>query len=193
MGKVLLIGGSPMTGKTSAAVKISSYFQIPCISTDDIGEILQTAKNIDPMKGLDYLDYYSKTDENKMFDDMIGYHRCLEKAVLKMIDIHSQWGNSVIIEGYALYPHFLGKLNANTDAVWLSADEQLLETRVENSRAFKNASPDIKEKYLKRSVMHNRLIQNECSEFMCKTLKIDRNVTPEMMMKKIVGMININF
>jgi len=62
MKKVILIGGSPMVGKSTAAVALASKLRVPCLSTDDIGEILQTVSAIDPMKGQQYLDYYANTE-----------------------------------------------------------------------------------------------------------------------------------
>ena len=41
MGKVLMIGGSPMTGKSTAAAAMGSVRRWPCLSTDDVGEVLQ--------------------------------------------------------------------------------------------------------------------------------------------------------
>lgn len=37
MGKVLMIGGSPMTGKSTAAAAMGSVRRWPFLSTDDVG------------------------------------------------------------------------------------------------------------------------------------------------------------
>lgn len=41
--KVILIGGSPMSGKSTVASRLSALYGYSHISTDDIGEILQMA------------------------------------------------------------------------------------------------------------------------------------------------------
>jgi len=56
--KVILIGGSPMSGKSTLATRLSACYEYSHISTDDIGEILQTALDINPMKEFDYREYY---------------------------------------------------------------------------------------------------------------------------------------
>ncbi|MBP5605325.1 MAG: hypothetical protein J6X60_07255, partial [Ruminiclostridium sp.] len=155
MGKVLLIGGSPMTGKSTAARKIASMYEISAVSTDDIGEILKTAADIDPMKGMNYLDYYENTDIDTLIKDLETYHLAIRNAVTRMIEIHSGWGASMIIEGYAIYPDI--KLTANTSAVWFTAPEELLRSRLEKSAAFARASEKAKEHYLQRSLRHDRL------------------------------------
>lgn len=51
--KVILIGGSPMIGKTPLALKLASKYEYGCISIDDINEIISTVSDINPMKDLD--------------------------------------------------------------------------------------------------------------------------------------------
>ena len=89
MGKVLLIGGSPMIGKSTVAKRIAIEYSLNCISTDDIGEILQTALNIDPMMGRNYLEYYENTNVNSLIEDLKKYHSAMKRAIIRMRDKHS--------------------------------------------------------------------------------------------------------
>ena len=163
MGKVLLIGGSPMTGKSTAARKIAAMYELPAVSTDDIGQMLQTVSDIDPMKGRYYLEYYENTDPDTLMEDMRTYHSAIGKAVARLTEIHSSWGCSMIIEGYAIYPDIT--LNSRTDAVWLTAPEGLLRSRLESSAAFMNASDKAKENYLSRSLRLDRFIRGQCAKY----------------------------
>ena len=61
MKKVILIGGSPMSGKSTIALKLAQRLNYPCIPADDIGEALQTVADIDPMRGMHYHEYYINT------------------------------------------------------------------------------------------------------------------------------------
>lgn len=182
----MLIGGSPMIGKTTASKRIASAYGISCMSTDDIGEILQTAADINPMKGLNYLDYYESKSFDTQIDDLKKYHKHIEKAILKMVEIHSTWGSSMVIEGYAIYPHSVDFENPNVDSVWLIASEELLRSRLEKSQAFENASPRARESYLSRSIWHNRLIENECKTMNCKHLYVDTSETADALMMRII-------
>ena len=80
MGKVLMIGGSPMTGKSTAAAAMGSVRRWPCLSTDDVGEVLQAALPLDPMRGMDYRDYYACVPEDGLIEDIRRYHRAMEPA-----------------------------------------------------------------------------------------------------------------
>ena len=104
MGKVLMIGGSPMTGKSTAAAAMGSVRRWPCLSTDDVGEVLQAALPLDPMRGMDYRDYYACVPEDGLIEDIRRYHRAMEPALERLVAIHSTWGGPLVLEGWALYP-----------------------------------------------------------------------------------------
>ncbi len=189
MGKVLLIGGSPMIGKSTVARKISAMYEWSHLSTDDIGEMLQTVVDINPMKDMPYLDYYENTEVEVQIEDMLQYHRHIEKAILKMINIHSQWGQSMVMEGYAIYPNIV--TNKNTEAIWLIATEELIRNRLDKSKAFSSASVKAKENYLKRSLWHNNFVEEQCRLHNRKQLKIYGNEMVDEIVKGIIEKVGL--
>lgn len=191
MGKVLLLGGSPMIGKSTVAKRISSMYETLNLSTDDIGEILQTIVDINPMKDINYLDYYEYSDLDVQIRDMQEYHKNIENAIMKMINIHSNWGESMVIEGYAIYPQSF--TNDNVDAVWLIATDDLLKNRLAESAAFELASDTAKENYLNRSIWHNRFIEKQCKTYNCKSIVITGAETVDEVVTEILGISNISF
>jgi len=191
MGKVLLIGGSPMIGKSTVAKKISAMYELQNISTDDVGEILQTVVDINPMKNLSYLDYYEKTELNTLIEDMGEYHKVISKAISKIIDIHSKWGGLIVIEGYAIYPN--KSIYDNVEAIWLIADEKLLTDRMQTSPSFANASANAKNKYLERSLWHNDYILQECKKYNRKYIKVNGEESAEEIAKKIIEILEFSF
>lgn len=186
MGKVLLIGGSPMVGKSSVARKIAARHELSCMSTDDIGEILQTQVNINPMKGQDYLYYYENSDVDTLIEDLLQYHQNMQNAIERIVRIHSEWSSSIILEGYAIYPSNIQNKNANIDAIWILANEDLLEKRLNNAPAFQNASLKAKENYLKRSIWHNQFLEKECAKYNCKSIRVNGVETVNDLMVKIL-------
>lgn len=73
--KVILIGGSPLVGKTSLAIKLASKFEYACISTDDVGQILRTVNKNHPMNGIDFREYYIKKSSKDLISDMTKLHK----------------------------------------------------------------------------------------------------------------------
>jgi len=166
MSKVILIGGSPMTGKSTVATVLASELKCACISTDDIGEVLQTVTDINPIKGQYYTDYYSNTSKEKLIEDIKVYHAQIKPAIKRLIDIHTSWGAPIIIEGWAIYPDLLDGLKTEeVKSVWLIANKILLQKRLEHNTAFfKDASNPEKmiENYLYRSCWHNDYLLEQC-------------------------------
>ena len=197
--KVILIGGSPMVGKSTVAAATASKLPYSCvsvISTDDIGEILLTVSDIDPMKGQNYLEYYAHSPKKKLIGDITEYHRKLEPAICRLIDIHSTWGNPLIMEGYALYPELMGKINSdNVFSVWLIAGDGLLEKRMKARKSFYQDAKEPEkaiENYLYRSEWHNRKIFEECKAEKQKYITVNEDSAAQDIAAMIMENLSIN-
>ena len=193
MKKVILIGGSPMVGKSTVAALVASNLMFPCVSTDDIGEALQTVSDINPMGSRDYLDYYAQSDTQRLIDDMIEYHQKLEPAIARLIDIHSDWGNPLIMEGWALYPEPVGRINnEHVFSVWLIAEDGLLRKRMAMKKSFWQDAREpekVIENYLYRSEWHNRKLLEQCKTEKQRYIVIGEDSTAEGIVKVILEMI----
>jgi 2-phosphoglycerate kinase len=181
--KVILIGGSPMSGKSTLARKLSSYLGYANISTDDIGEVLQTAVDINPMKGFDYREYYIKKTEEELKADTIDYHLKLYPAIERLIEVHYTWGSPIIIEGWALYPSILKNTGKeNIKKLWIVCTEAVFTKRLNEDIGFYKGTSDeelMKAKYLQRSLWHNDKIIDECGQFDENVIKVDEWLSVE--------------
>jgi len=185
MQKVILIGGSPRVGKSTAAALLASKLLRPCISTDDIGLALQSVLDINPMKGYDYPDYYALKTKQELIDDIIAYHQKLKPAITRLVEEHAAWGDPIIMEGWALYPELVRKIeNEQVFSVWLIAEEGLLENRIRSSCAF-GGNAKVIANYLARSQWHNNLLLEQCKTHNRKFIFVEEGMTPEEIVKKI--------
>jgi len=185
MGHVILIGGSPMAGKSTAAVELASKLKWPCVSTDDIGAALQTVVPINPMQGQDYRDYYADTPQRQLQLDTLQYHKALEPAIKRLIEDHSTWGNSIVMEGWALYPDAIAPLcNENVSSVWLIAGEGLLETRMRDQSNFLDGKAA--QQYLLRSKWHNDFLLAQCKAHNARYIVVDGSESPELLAAKVL-------
>lgn len=189
MTKVILIGGSPMCGKSTVSKVLASRLGWACISADDIGEILQTAIDINPMKGQKYTEYYSEHTVSELIEDTVSYHKKLIPAVLRLIDIHSTWGEPIIIEGWALYPEIMNEIeNQSVKSVWLIANKSLFENRFLNNIEFYQLAVNpktMKENYLYRSLWHNDYILEQCKLKKQSYILVSENMSVDDILKKI--------
>lgn len=195
MGNVLLLGGGPMIGKSTVALEISSHFKINCISTDDIAEILQSIDDISPIKDKNFLEYYAINYVNKLILDISKYHKTIEPAIHRIIDIHSSWGSSLILERWAIYPNSIIKYkdSSNIKSLWLIAENSLLEEPIRLNVSFNNEnnfSENDVGNYVKRSIWHYNLILDQCKINDCNYIVINRNKTKTELFKKIITVTN---
>ena len=191
--KVVLIGGSPMSGKTTLATKIASKYLCNCISTDDIAQVIQTVIDVNPMKELDYREYYVRKSIDDLVKDIIEYHEKIWPSIKRLIDIHSTWSNPIIIEGWALYPRLVKELGAkNIKNIWLVCDEKVFVERLIESKEFYLGATDVDlmiSNYLKRSIWHNNKIFEEIKEFKEGYIRISVGLTEEELFKRAIELL----
>src|SRR5579872_2819760 len=120
--KVILIGGAPLSGKSTLAAELSKRLQIPWVSTDDIRKWMEQIVRKEDYPdlfygdGLDVVAFYEKFKtaeeifqrENKQGDDV-------QKGIKAMIESF-WWWDKFIIEGIAITPTFVRQFqNTHTD------------------------------------------------------------------------------
>lgn len=193
--KVILIGGSPMIGKTSLAIKIASQLKYCCLSTDDLGEAVRainTNKDLDPMKGFDYRSYYLKKTAAELIEETFIQHHLMEKSIMKVVKAHYEWGHPAVIEGWNLYPEFLTKYKKpDILSIWLTANKDFFKTRIFNNNLFSSgATAENKwiKNYLERTKWHNSIIKKQAVVFNEKLIVVEEKDTTDDLIFKIEKM-----
>lgn len=193
--KVILIGGSPMSGKTTLAARLSACYEYSHISTDDIGEIIQTVIDINPMKGFDYKEYYIQKTFKQLIKEAYDYHEKIFPAIERLITIHSNWSSPIIIEGWALYPEMLKHIvNENVKKIWLICEQKVLQKRLIKNKPFYTGASDeevMMSNYLKRSIWHNEKLSNECNVTGDKYIYITNEMEIEELLQKSISLLDV--
>ncbi len=188
--KVILIGGSPMSGKTTLAIKLAAKYEYACVSTDDIGEIVGTVADVNPMKGYDYREYYVNNSIADLINYTSRYHRILWPSIKHLIEVHSTWSTPIIIEGWALYPKLVNAIESeNVKTIWLVSDKDILEKRLVDDRDFyKGASSEkaMITNYLQRSIWHNEKIFSEVTELNNDYIRVTKDLPEEKLVGKAI-------
>ena len=190
--KVILIGGSPRVGKSTAAALLASKLLRPCISTDDVGLALQSVLDINPMKGYPYPDYYAQRTPQQLIDDIVAYHKKVEPAIARLVETHSAWGDPLVMEGWALYPKLVRRIeNEQVFSVWLIAGEGLLEQRVRKNTSFLegNEPEKVIANYLARSAWHNKTMLEQCIALKRSYIRVELGMTTEEIVEAIQTML----
>ena len=152
MNKVILIGGSPLAGKTTIAKKLSVQLKIPWISTDTVREqmrkivrkkdypFLFTFSNATPKMAISYLTKHTPKEIVKhQNEESIN----VLEGVKAFIETDEEW-ESLIIEGIAILPKEVSKLDQKKVKAFFLIDENINNIR---NKIYKRGLWDDAEKY----------------------------------------------
>lgn len=89
--------------------------------------------------------------------------------------------------------YFINQQSVINNSYWLIATEELIRDRLNNSKAFAMASDKAKQNYLKRSIWHNKFLEEQCSLHNRKQIKICGNETVDEIAEKIIRETKIEF
>jgi 2-phosphoglycerate kinase len=173
--RVILIGGAPMTGKTTVAHRLAARLGYGCLSTDDLGEALRAVTTIDshphlhPMAGYDYCEYYVTRSPDALIADVSREHHALWPAVQRVIHTHATWGEPLIMEGWSLWPERVAQLRLpSVRSLWFVAQEETLRERLVQAVEFYRGASDevaMMRHYLARSFWYNAQLKEAVNTF----------------------------
>ncbi|MBN1934981.1 MAG: hypothetical protein JW934_09970 [Anaerolineae bacterium] len=161
-------------GKSAVARCIAARYEYGCISTDDIGKAVSSVystlsrNKIDPMDGMDWREYFTQTSVDLLLDYDAESHKRMWPALDKIIRAHSTWSDSLVIEGYALWPEqVIAAGFTATGAIWLTCDDLLLESRIRSRPDFYRGAADeetLINNFLRRSSRYNELMLKSAAQ-----------------------------
>jgi 2-phosphoglycerate kinase len=180
--RVILIGGAPMSGKTTVAYRLAATLGYGCLSTDDLGEALRAVTTKDshphlhPMEGYDYREYYVTRSPDALIADVTREHRALWPAVQSVIRKHATWGKPIVIEGWSLWPERVTQLRLpSVRALWFVADEQTLHERLVQAVEFYGGASNeeaMRDHYLARSFWYNARLKEAVKQFALTSIEL---------------------
>jgi 2-phosphoglycerate kinase len=194
ISKVFVIGGSPMSGKTTLARELASMHKYSCISTDDIGESLRAVikdNAFNPMHNRTYIDYYQNNSIDQLINDTIIQHEKYWPSILAVIKAHLNWSCPMIIEGWGLYPKNINTIKSdNISSIWLIGNSTFFRMRLDNDIDFYKDSSNqdlFKSNFLERTVWHNNKIKEEAIEANMEIVELRNDTTITELVKQCEG------
>jgi 2-phosphoglycerate kinase len=184
--KVVLIGGAPMSGKTTVARRLAAKLGYAGLSTDDLGEAVraittaQSHPDFHPMAGYDYREYYVCHSVEEIISHISKQHKALWPAIEVVNRGHASWGQPIIIEGWNLYPEWVKQLELpNIKSIWLIADEELLEHWIrKDERVYRGASNEevLIQHYLGLSVWYNAQLKRTVERMAMPSIQLGLDI-----------------
>ncbi|MFI7413861.1 AAA family ATPase [Streptomyces sp. NPDC049627] len=148
--RVVLIGGTSHTGKSTVARAVAERLGFDCRSTDKLarhpGRPWRTAE-WDPPPHV--AEHYAGLDVDELIRSVLDHYARLWPRIEELItDRATGDGPGLVLEGSALWPARVARLTSvpHTGAVWLTADEAVLRERMRSSARYAEATD--RERYL---------------------------------------------
>ena len=148
--RVLLLGGAPMSGKTTVARVLAAELAWDLVHIDDLAQAVRAVASedalgaLDPMAGYDWREYYLQRSADELVSDAVRAHVALWPAIKAVTASRASWGLPAVIEGWALSPALVraAALPEAVCAVWLSATEDVFTPRVRAEEGFYAGASD---------------------------------------------------
>jgi 2-phosphoglycerate kinase len=176
MSHYYLIGGAPLTGKSTITQKLEGYVTVP---TDDVRTFLQNILKVEENPelfydhGLDAVAFYDKyKDAKTVFAHELRQAEATQRGVDALMKSNFPW-DKIAIEGIAITPAYVDKIRTTGeyDMEWMflyDDDVNRIRQRIYDRGLYDDADkyPDeIKEIEVEWVVMYNEFYKSECVKY----------------------------
>ena len=122
--------------------------------------------------------------------DATRVHEEVWPAIEAIVRAHAEWGDPVIIEGWALCPERVAAIGYdNVSAIWLTADEGFLESQTRAATGFYRGASDEESmirKFVGRSVRYNELIVSATNDLGLVTVRVDAGISVDELAEQCI-------
>jgi 2-phosphoglycerate kinase len=132
--RVILIGGSSHSGKSTIAKKIAEKIEWSFLSTDSLARHPGRPWKPNPKDiPVHVVEHYSTLSVDELIEDVLHHYRGVWSNIKDIIALYvsdSSCGG-LIIEGSALWPEFVTSHNATSvKSIWLTAENDQFQERI---------------------------------------------------------------
>ncbi|MER6363281.1 hypothetical protein [Kitasatospora sp. NPDC001527] len=165
MLRVVLIGGTSHTGKSTLARVVAERLGFECRSTDTLA---RHPGRPWPVPGWELpphvADHYRTLSVEELIASVLGHYARLRPRIEELVAgrVADGDGPGLVLEGSALWPAAVaGLVGPGTAALWLTAEEAVLRDRIRRGGRYTEADEDgryLMDAFLARSVRYQELM-----------------------------------
>lgn len=160
--RVILIGGTSHTGKSTLTASLAEQLGWRTLSTDHLarhpGRPWRAPPEVVPTR---VAEHYRSLSAEALLDDVLQHYQRLWPSIRELVTRHATdgGGEHLIVEGSALWPESVASLQIeHVAAVWLTASDSLLQRRIADASRLAEVTGDeqlLIEKFLERTLRYN--------------------------------------
>jgi 2-phosphoglycerate kinase len=197
--RVLLIGGTSHTGKSTLAHAVAARLKWQQRSTDKLARHpgRPWADGSELVPGNVARHYLSLNVEELVTDVLRHYHDNVWPVVETLINTHAADASmgGLVLEGSALWPAQWAARTAKNDNVsiiWLTADDSLIKNRIlENSRhALRSAKEKVPiEKFIQRTLLYNEQMMGLITQYGFPYFSVESNLSVDELTDRCIDLL----
>jgi len=198
--RIILVGGAPLSGKTSLSKAIARRLEMAHISTDDISTAIRAITSAESHPALHCLDvdgcfrdYYPSHTPERLMEDAMAFHRAAWPAIEAVARAHADWDRPALIEGWGILPEFVAGIGLeNTKAVFLIPEETVHEQRCRADISFWEGAADeegLIRSFARRSILFGRMLEASAREHGLPVLRPSRETSLEETVDLALGLL----
>lgn len=179
MGKVLLIGGSSHSGKSTLAAELGLRTGSRVIATDSLARHPGRPWREHPNSIPEHVRaHYATLTVDELIEDVLKHYKKLWPRVAQLIlaQLSNADSERLIIEGSALWPDWVSTLvQEGITKVWLTTTDEVFQQRIYRSaNYFKKSLPEqaLIDKFLARTLRFNTLIMQQVSKHNLPSIQV---------------------
>lgn len=160
--RVIVIGGSSNVGKSTLAESLALKLGWRHISTDKLARHPGRPWKTKPQTVPDHVaEHYLSFSVDELIEDVLRHYRSMWPDIEALITSHATDFSTdrLILEGSALWPESVANLDIdNVAAAWLTASNDLFQTRIHSASRFDEVSARDKimiQQFLGRTQLYN--------------------------------------
>lgn len=185
--RVILIGGTSHVGKSTLAHSIALKLGWRHISTDKLARHPGRPWRMKPKTVPEHVaeHYLSLSVDELITDVLLHYKNNVWPMIESLVVSHSTdlSTDCLVMEGSALWPELVVSLKLdNISAIWLTANNDLLEKRIYNESQYKEKTLREKamiDKFLKRTLVYNERMMDAVNRIGLLSLDLEMSSSPE--------------
>lgn len=125
--------------------------------------------------------YYSDLDLDAQMASVLAHYDSLWPVIVRLIGEHGENAESgLVLEGSAILPARAASLGGQVAAVWILAEDDLLERRIRQESGYDHVRPAgqaLIDKFIARSLSFNRLVTDEVRRLGLPSLSADEGIS----------------
>jgi 2-phosphoglycerate kinase len=193
---VVLIGGTSHTGKSTVARAVADRLGFDCLSTDGLARHpgrpwptpqWQVPPHVD--------DHYRSLAVDELIASVLDHCQRLWPRIEELITTHALAAApdraGLVLEGSALLPENVAKLTVpHTAAVWLTADEHALSTRMHAASHYDQLPAQgrlLVDKFLARTLRYQQLVREAVARLSLDHIDTSSGRPPEKLAEAVLA------